>query len=113
MADVAPAAAIRRPEPSARHARPPALARGRGQTVAVVFVNFALGFPLPIGPCLAFIALSAWLNLVLRVRYPASQRLGTTWAAVLLAYDILPARRPPLSSPAGSKTPSHPASRPA
>ena len=87
MAEVVPVA-----EFGARSLRLDTLVRLRwlavaGQTVAVVFVNFALGFRLPIVLCLGIIALSAWLNLILRVRYPASQRLGTTWAAVLLAYD--------------------------
>ena len=48
-----------------------------------------LGFPLPFGICLAFIALSAWLNVFLRIRYPARTRLGTALATCLLAYDIL------------------------
>jgi two-component system sensor histidine kinase RegB len=60
-----------------------------GQTVAVLFVEFGLGFPLPIGLCFAWIAVSALLNLVLRLRYPASLRLGTWPAFVLLAYDVV------------------------
>ena len=60
-----------------------------GQTVAVLFVEFGLGFPLPIGRCLALIALSALLNIALGLRYPASRRLGTWPAFTLLAYDVL------------------------
>ncbi len=44
-----------------------------GQTVAVLFVYYILGFPLPLGLCLTLIALSAWLNMALRLRYPASR----------------------------------------
>ena len=60
-----------------------------GQLVTVCFVYLALGFPLPFGICLAFIALSAWLNVFLRILYPARTRLSTALATCLLAYDIL------------------------
>lgn len=59
-----------------------------GQTVAVVGVYMLLGFPLPIGPCLAVIALSAWLNLFISVRWRASPRLQSSRSGLLLAYDI-------------------------
>ena len=36
-----------------------------GQTAAVLFIYLVLGFPLPLGFCLAVIALSAWLNIFL------------------------------------------------
>src|SRR6478672_2780241 len=60
-----------------------------GQLVTVCFVYLALGFPLPFGICLAFIALSAWLNVFLRILYPARTRLNTALATSLLAYDVL------------------------
>jgi two-component system sensor histidine kinase RegB len=60
-----------------------------GQLLTVCFVYLALGFPLPFGICLAFIALSAWLNVFLRILYPARTRLSTALATGLLAYDIL------------------------
>jgi two-component system sensor histidine kinase RegB len=60
-----------------------------GQLLTVCFVYLALGFPLPFGICLAFIALSAWLNVFLRILYPVRTRLSTTFATCLLAYDIL------------------------
>lgn len=60
-----------------------------GQTVAVLLVHFWLGFTLPIGLCLAAIALSAWLNLFLKIRYPSSLRLRGRTAALLLAYDLV------------------------
>ena len=60
-----------------------------GQLLTVCFVYLGLGFPLPFGICLAFIALSAWLNVFLRIRYPARTRLSSALATCLLAYDIL------------------------
>src|SRR5262249_8505222 len=51
-----------------------------GQLLTVGFVYLVLGFGLPLGVCLAFIALSAWLNVFLRLRYPARTRLSTALA---------------------------------
>ena len=52
-------------------------------------VHFALGFPLPLGLCLAAIALSAWLNIFLTIRWRKSIRLHETQAGLLLVYDVL------------------------
>jgi two-component system, sensor histidine kinase RegB len=60
-----------------------------GQLLTVCFVYLGLGYPLPFGICVGFIALSAWLNVFLRIRYPARTRLSSTLATCLLAYDIL------------------------
>jgi two-component system sensor histidine kinase RegB len=60
-----------------------------GQTVTVVVVAWVLGFELPLGACLGLIALSAWLNLFLRLRHPVSLRLPDGAATALLGYDIL------------------------
>jgi two-component system, sensor histidine kinase RegB len=60
-----------------------------GQSLTVIGAYWVLGIDLPIGGCLAIIALSAWLNVALRIRYPASQRLKSGYAFVMLAYDIL------------------------
>ncbi len=60
-----------------------------GQTLAVVIVYFGLGFPLPLGLCLAAIATSAWLNIVLSIRFRANLRLRNRYASLLLAYDTL------------------------
>ena len=46
-----------------------------GQSLTVIGAYWVLGIDLPIGGCLAVIALSAWINVALRIRYPASQRL--------------------------------------
>jgi two-component system sensor histidine kinase RegB len=59
-----------------------------GQTTAVLVVNYAIEFPLPVWACLAVIALSAWLNVALRVRFSLTQRLEPERAAWLLAFDI-------------------------
>ena len=59
-----------------------------GQLLTVCFVYLGLGFPLPFGICLGLIALSAWLNVFLRIRYPARTRLSRV-RHCLLAYDIL------------------------
>ncbi len=60
-----------------------------GQTAAVLFVYGVLNFPLPLGLCLAAIALSAWLNVFLSLRWRSSLRLHDRYAALLLGYDIL------------------------
>src|SRR5882757_9809388 len=59
-----------------------------GQTTAVLVVYYGLDYELPIWACLAVIALSAWLNIALRIRFPAAQRLEPDRAAWLLAFDI-------------------------
>jgi two-component system, sensor histidine kinase RegB len=60
-----------------------------GQSATVLFVYWVLGIDLPIGACLAVISLSAWLNVALRIRYPASQRLMSHYAFLMLGYDVL------------------------
>ena len=60
-----------------------------GQSVTVLGAYAVLGIDLPIGGCFAVIALSAWLNVALRIRYPASQRLKANYAFIMLGYDIL------------------------
>ena len=60
-----------------------------GQLLTVCYVYFGLGFQFAIGICLALIALTAWLNVFLRMRYSMRTRLSTTFATTLLAYDIL------------------------
>src|SRR5262245_15763257 len=60
-----------------------------GQTAAVLGVHLLLDFPLPLGFCLAAIALSAWLNIFLTIRWRKSVRLQPSQAGMLLAYDVL------------------------
>lgn len=59
-----------------------------GQTTAVLAVQYGLDFDLPIWACVAVIALSAWLNVALRLRFHLTQRLEPDRAAWLLAFDI-------------------------
>jgi two-component system sensor histidine kinase RegB len=59
-----------------------------GQTAAVLVVYLGLEFNLPIWGCLSIIALSAWLNVALRVRFKNARRLEPNRAAWLLAFDI-------------------------
>src|SRR5258708_29257331 len=58
-----------------------------GQTTAVLVVYFGLDYALPIWACLAVIALAAWLNVTLRIRFPMAQRLEPDRAVWLLAFD--------------------------
>lgn len=60
-----------------------------GQSVTVIGAYWVIGIDLPIGWCLAVIALSAWINVVLRIRYPASQRLKSSYAFMMLGFDVL------------------------
>ncbi|MBX3531372.1 MAG: ActS/PrrB/RegB family redox-sensitive histidine kinase [Rhizobiaceae bacterium] len=60
-----------------------------GQSAAVVVVAFWLNFPLPVGPCFALIACSAWLNLLLAFRFPATHRLEPRAALGILTFDAL------------------------
>lgn len=60
-----------------------------GQLLTLGFVYLVLGFPMQFGICLGFIAISAWLNVFLSIRFPARTRLSTQFATYLLAYDIL------------------------
>lgn len=60
-----------------------------GQLVTVSVVWLGFGFPLPVGYCLGVIALSAWLNVYLALRFPTRYRLSVKAATALLAYDIL------------------------
>src|SRR5215211_2487133 len=79
---------------SARQLRLDTLVRLRwlaiaGQAAAVSFVRFGFGFPLPFALCFVVIALSAAVNLVLRIQYPASHRLSDNLASLLLGFDII------------------------
>jgi two-component system sensor histidine kinase RegB len=59
-----------------------------GQSLTVIGAYWVIGIDLPIGWCLAVIALAAWLNVVLRIRYPASKRLRSSYAFMMLGFDI-------------------------
>jgi len=59
-----------------------------GQAITVFTVYYWLEFDLPIAACLTVIALSAWLNVALRMHYGNVQRLEPGPVAWLLACDI-------------------------
>ncbi len=59
-----------------------------GQTIAVLVVYFGFEFDLPIWACLSVIALSAWLNIALRLRFRHNMRIEPDRTAWLLAFDI-------------------------
>lgn len=60
-----------------------------GQSVTVIVVAYWLEFPLPVSPCFALIACSAWLNLFLTFRYPSTHRLPPNSALATLLFDSL------------------------
>lgn len=60
-----------------------------GQIGTICFVWLVMRFPMPVGYCLAIVALSAWVNVALSIKYPARHRLSIKAATWLLAYDIL------------------------
>ena len=60
-----------------------------GQLATVAVVHWGLDYDLPVAPCLLLIALSAWVNVGLRILYPARHRLSPTFATAVLAYDIV------------------------
>jgi len=60
-----------------------------GQTAAILIVEFGFGFALPLGWCLAAIAASAWLNILLSLRYTSATRLPDWQASAYFAFDVL------------------------
>ena len=68
----------RQARPTGRSVRLDTLVRLRwlaliGQTTAVLVVYVGLDYELPVWACLAVIALAAWLNIALRIRFPAAR----------------------------------------
>ena len=59
-----------------------------GQIAAILIVHFALGFPLPLGLCLAVIAVGAWLNVFIMLRFSSQGYLSDQGAAASIAFDI-------------------------
>lgn len=60
-----------------------------GQTATLIGVHFGMGFPLPLWPSLAIVALTALTNIVLRARKPRPQRLNERQSALILGFDIV------------------------
>ena len=59
-----------------------------GQTLTLLIVHYVLDFTLPLAACLGVVALSAGLNVALRLRFHRSQRLEPDRAAWMFAFDI-------------------------
>ena len=55
-----------------------------GQLIAVAVIMGIYGFPMEAGSCLVLIAMSAWLNVFLSIRYPARHRLSAGFFRGLL-----------------------------
>lgn len=60
-----------------------------GQLLALLIVRYALGFPLPMAPCLVAVAASAALNIGLRLTFERNHRLAEWPATALLTFDLL------------------------
>jgi len=60
-----------------------------GQTAAILIVHFGLGFPAPLGLCLGVIAVSAWLNLFVTLRFSPQRFLSDREAAGYIAFDMV------------------------
>lgn len=60
-----------------------------GQSIALLVVHVGLGYPLPAGPAFSLVAMSAWLNIFLKIQSPAVTRLSERGALFQLGYDIL------------------------
>jgi two-component system sensor histidine kinase RegB len=59
-----------------------------GQTATLLLVRFGLDYPLPFAACIGLVAASAWVNILLKIRSPQSQRLSQRSATLQLAYDL-------------------------
>lgn len=60
-----------------------------GQLATIAVVSLFYGFPMQFGGCLILIAMSAWINVYLSIRYPPRQRLTTREAFGFLTYDVM------------------------
>ncbi|MGF1650098.1 MAG: ActS/PrrB/RegB family redox-sensitive histidine kinase [Hyphomicrobiaceae bacterium] len=60
-----------------------------GQLLTVLFVAFVLEFEVLLWACLALIAMSAWLNVYLRWRFPPAYRLNPLPTTLLFGYDLI------------------------
>ena len=82
-----------KPERKVRGVRLQTLVRLRwlavlGQLAAVLFVSLVLGLPMPFWTALMIIAATAWVNIILTLRWRTTARLNESHAAMLLAFDI-------------------------
>ena len=59
-----------------------------GQSVTMLFVQYGLGFALPLGWCFTAVAASIWLNLTIMLRYKSHQEPSTLSSTLQLGFDI-------------------------
>ena len=60
-----------------------------GQSIALLIVSQVLGFEFPLGPCLAIIGLSVFVNFVVTASYELDRRVGDREAGFQLSFDLL------------------------
>ncbi len=60
-----------------------------GQLLTVLYVNLGLGFHLPLAPCLAVIAIAAWMNLSYGLAWPGGRLTGRWEAVFQLSFDLV------------------------
>ena len=60
-----------------------------GQSVALLIVSQVLGFDFPLGPCLAMIGLSIFVNIVVTASFELDRRVGDREAGMQLGFDLL------------------------
>ena len=59
-----------------------------GQSVALLIVSQVLGFDFPLGPCVAMIGLSIFVNIVVTASYELDRRVGDREAGMQLGFDL-------------------------
>ncbi|MEP3889522.1 MAG: ActS/PrrB/RegB family redox-sensitive histidine kinase [Hellea sp.] len=59
-----------------------------GQSLALLIVSQVLGFDFPLGPCLAMIGLSIFVNIVVTASLELDRRVGDREAGLQLGYDL-------------------------
>ena len=60
-----------------------------GQSAALFLVSAVLGFSFPVGPCLAVIGLSIFVNIVVTASFELDRRVGDKEAGLQLGFDLL------------------------
>ena len=60
-----------------------------GQSIALLFVSQVLGFDFPLGPCLAIIGLSIFVNMIVTASFELDRRVGDREAGLQLGFDLL------------------------
>lgn len=60
-----------------------------GQLAAILFVSMVLEFMMPVAACLGLVALSAWSNVFVRIRFSDDRRIPENWTAWVMGFDII------------------------